>query len=140
MPSTQPLFAEELNPQSEQQPVRRDKPKGPVRVRMPNRAQIELRASDLESVLPPGHRARIVWGFVQRQNLAGLYAQIKAVEGGPGRDAIAPEIPFALWLYATVEGVGSARAVARLTQQHDAYRWICGGAQVNHHTLLSGVN
>jgi transposase len=41
-----------------------------------------------------------------------------------------------LWLYATVEGVGSARATERLTQQHDAYRWICGGVSVNHHSLL----
>jgi hypothetical protein len=46
-----------------------------------------------------------------------------------------PEILFALWLYATLEGVGAARAIARLTQAHDACRWICGGVQVNHHTL-----
>ena len=40
-----------------------------------------------------------------------------------------------MWLYATLDAVGSARAIARLTQDHDAYRWICGGVQVNHHTL-----
>jgi predicted nucleic acid-binding protein len=40
-----------------------------------------------------------------------------------------------LWLYATVEGVGSARAIERLCDQHDAYRWICGGVPVNHHSL-----
>ena len=51
------------------------------------------------------------------------------------RTPIAPEILIALWLYATLEGVGSARAVARLTWEHDAYRWICGGVQVNDHTL-----
>ena len=48
---------------------------------------------------------------------------------------MAPEILFGLWLYATLEGVGSARALARLTQEHDAYRWICGGVSVNDHTL-----
>ncbi len=106
-----------------------------VRVLVPNRAQIELRPSDLESLLPEGHRARIVWGFVQGQDLQALYAGIKAVEGGAGRSAIAPEILYALWLYATLEGVGSARKLARLTQEHDAYRWICGGVQVNYHTL-----
>ena len=57
------------------------------------------------------------------------------MEGGSGRTPIAPAILFALWLYATVEGLGSARAIARLTQDHDAYRWICGGVQVNYHTL-----
>jgi len=45
-------------------------------------------------------------------------------QGGVGRSAIAPEILFALWLYATLEGEGSARAVARLVLEHDAYRWL----------------
>ena len=50
---------------------------------------------------------------------------------GPGRPAIAPEILFALWLYATLDGVGSAREI----EQPDAYRWIVGGVGVNYHTL-----
>ncbi len=108
---------------------------GVARVLLPNRAQVELRASDLESLLPEGHRVRVVWAYVEQTDLSGIYAGIKAVEGGSGRTPIAPEILFALWLYATVEGVGSARAIARLTQAHDAYRWICGGVQVNYHTL-----
>jgi transposase len=108
---------------------------GQVRVLYPNRSQIELRPSDLESLLPEGHRARIVWGYVVGQDLSGLYAKIKAWVGGKGRPAIAPEILFALWLYATVEGIGSARKISRLTQEHDAFRWICGGVQVNYHTV-----
>ena len=62
-------------------------------------------------------------------------AQIGSVEGGSGRPAIDPQILMALWLYATVDGVGSAREIERLTEAHDAYRWICGGVNVNHHTL-----
>jgi len=108
---------------------------GVARVLRPNRAQVELRPCDLESLLPEGHRARIVWAYVERADLSRMYAGIKAVQGGSGRTPIAPEILFALWLYATVDGVGSARAIARLTQEQDAYRWICGGVQVNHHTL-----
>ena len=108
---------------------------GRARVMYPNRDQIELRPSDLESLLPEGHRARIVWGYVVGLDLSVLYAGIKVVEGGVGRAAIAPEILYALWLFATLEGVGSARKIARLTQEHDAYRWICGGVQVNYHTL-----
>lgn len=110
-------------------------PKAPARVLMPNRQQIELRPSDLESLLPEGHRARLVWAYVERQDLRGMYAAIKALDGGAGRAAIAPEILFALWLYATLEGIGSARELARLTDAHDAYRWICGGVRVNYHTL-----
>lgn len=116
-------------------PPQQATPKREPRVQMPNRNQLELRPSDLESLLPEGHRARIVWGYVERQDKTGLYAGIKAVEGGAGRTAIAPEILFALWLYATLEGIGSARAITRLTQEHDAYRWICGGVQVNYHTV-----
>ncbi len=106
-----------------------------ARVLLPNRGQMEFRASDLESLLPEGHRARLVWGYVERQDLKAFYAGIRVVEGGTGRAAIAPEILLALWLYATLDGVGSARQIARLTQEHDAYRWLCGGVQVNYHTV-----
>jgi transposase len=106
-----------------------------ARVILPNRHQIELRPMDLESLLPQGHRARLVWAWVQRQDLSGMYAAIKVREGGVGRSAIAPEIVLALWLFATLEGVGSARQLARLVLEHDAYRWISGGVQVNHHSL-----
>ena len=106
-----------------------------VRVQMPDRRQLEMRAVDLESTIPDDHRARTVWAYVEQVNLGALYARIKAVEGGVGRSPIAPEVLLALWLFATLEGVGSARAVARLTDEHDAYRWLCGGVSVNYHTL-----
>src|SRR5215208_2282582 len=109
--------------------------KGSPRLVRPNRAQMELRAVDLESLLPLDHPARAVWEFVEALDLSPLYAQIRSVEGSAGRPATDPRIFLALWLYATVEGVGSARALERLTQQHDAYRWILGGVTVNHHSL-----
>ena len=105
------------------------------RLQRPNREQVELRPVDLESLLPADHRARVVWEFVEGLDLEPLHAEIKAVEGHAGRPAIDPAILMALWLYATVEGVGSARAIARLCEEHDAYRWLCGGVSVNYHTL-----
>ena len=42
---------------------------------------------------------------------------------------------MSLWLYATLDGVGSARELDRLCDSCDAYRWLCGGVGVNHHTL-----
>ncbi len=105
------------------------------RVQRPNRTQLEWRPVDLEALLPADHRARVVWAFVEGLDLGPLYAAIKAVEGHAGRAPIDPAILMALWLYATVEGVGSARALARLCEEHDAYRWICGGVAVNYHTL-----
>jgi transposase len=135
MDPRQDLFSDGNERSGSALPIQNAKAVGIARVQRPNRKQLELRPSDLESLLPEGHRARIVWGYVERQDLTGLYGSIKAVEGGVGRSAIAPEILFALWLYATLEGIGSARAITRLTQAHDAYRWICGGVQVNYHTI-----
>jgi transposase len=105
------------------------------RVLTAERDQIALRAVDLESTVGPEHAVRNVWAFVERLDLSALYAEIGSVEGGSGRAAIDPKILMALWLYATVDGVGSAREIERLTETHDAYRWICGGVNVNHHTL-----
>ena len=100
---------------------------GAVRLLQPNRLQVELRASDLESLLPEDHRARLVWGYVARQDLSKLVGAVKARGSSAGRAEIDPHILFALWLYATLDGVGSGREVTRLSQEHDAYRWICGG-------------
>lgn len=108
---------------------------GPVRYATANRTQVELTPTDLEALLPAGHAARLVWRFVEGVDLTAFYAQIKARAGGPGRTPIDPKILVALWLYATIEGVGSAREVDRLCGAHDAYRWIRGGVSVNHHTL-----
>jgi transposase len=120
------------NPEaSRQQPAVKTEP----RLQRPNRAQIELRPVDLEGVLPTDHRARVVSEFVEGWDLAPFYAEIMAVEGHAGRPPIDPAILMALWLYATVEGVGSARAIARLCEEHDAYRGLWGGVSVNHHTL-----
>ena len=117
------------------EPEKGDRPVGEPRVQRPDRHQILLRPTHLDALLAEDHRARIVWDFVSGLDLSGLYAQIQAVEGGAGRPAIDPRILLALWLYATVEGVGSARAIDRLCREHDAYRWICGGVSVNYHTL-----
>ncbi len=110
-------------------------PRGRPRLQRPERDQVELRPTHLDGLLPPDHRARLVWDFVEALDLSPLHARIRAVEGHPGRPPIDPAILVSLWLYATLEGVGSARALARLCEEHDAYRWLCGGVGVNHHTL-----
>ena len=96
----------------------------PPRYETANRTQIELTPTDLEALLPAGHAARLVWRFVEGLDLAAFYATIKAREGRAGRPPIDPQILIALWLYATIDGVGSARELDRLCGRHDAYRWI----------------
>ena len=126
---------DEDHAQAAQQARNAAKRQGAARLLQPNRSQIELRASDLESLLGEDHLARLVWGYVERQDLSRLTDAIKARGSNAGRSAIDPRILFALWLYAVLGGVGSGREVARLTREHDAYRWICGGVSVNYHAL-----
>ena len=124
---------EELPEQRAERP--RDKGLSAPRLREAQRDQIELQAVDLESLLVPDHPARAVWAFVEQLDLSELLGSIKAREGEPGRPPADPKILMALWLYATIEGVGSARALTRLCEEHVAYRWLCGGVSMNHHTL-----
>lgn len=80
------------------------------------------------------HHARVVWNFCLSLDLTPLYDRIGSRLGGPGSPAMDPRILAALWLYATLEGVGSGRAVAGLCSNHHAFRWLVGGVGVNHHT------
>ena len=107
--------------------LKRSMPGGAPRVQSAVRNQVELRACDLDASLPADHQARAVWAFVQSRDLQALYAQIRAVEGSVGRAPIDPAILMSLWLYATLDGVGSARELDRLCEGSDAYRWLCGG-------------
>jgi transposase len=110
-------------------------PLGAPRLREPQRDQIELRAVDIESLIGEDHRVRLIWSYVEGLDLSELENRIKARGDRPGHPATSPRLLLALWLYATSEGVGSARALSRLCESHDAYRWLCGGVSVNYHML-----
>lgn len=108
---------------------------GVPRLRVACRDQVVMRMLALDQMLPPEDEARTVVAFVEQADLSELYDSIRAVEGGPGRAAIDPKILLSLWLYATIKGVGSARALERQCQFHLAFQWICGDVSVNYHTL-----
>jgi transposase len=108
---------------------------GKPRVMRANRQQVEIHCASLDDLLPDDHRVRIVWAAVEQFDLSALYAQIEAVEGEPGHPAIDPALLVAVWLTATLDGVGSARALERLCHAHLAYQWLLGGVSVNYHTL-----
>jgi transposase len=108
---------------------------GAPRLWEPERETIELRAMSLDSLIGADHPARLIWAYVLRLDLRELEDGIKAREGVPGHPAITPRLLLALWLYATSEGVVSARLLARLCERDDVYRWLCGGISVNHRTL-----
>jgi len=108
---------------------------GKARYQRAERRQREWRDFCLDELLPDDHTGRLVWAYVESLDLSELYQAIRAIEGHVGRDPIDPKILVALWLYATIDGVGSARRLDRLCKAHVVYQWICGGVSVNYHTL-----
>lgn len=106
-----------------------------ARVSRPERKQVEMQFFALDQLLEADHRARVIWAYVESLDLEPFYAKIRVSDSLAGRNAIAPEVLLALWLLATTDGYGSARELARLTDEHIAYRWVCGGVSVNYHTL-----
>jgi transposase len=110
-------------------------PKASPRLRLAKRSQVQAFCESLDQRLDADHPARAVWAFVQKLDLAALHDRIKSVEGQAGRDANDPRILLCLWLYASIEGIGSARELERLCREHRAFEWICGGVSVNYHTL-----
>lgn len=106
-----------------------------ARVQRPERMQVEMQLYSLDEMLPADHRARVVWKFVQSLDLSPLYETIKVAGDQAGRSAIAPEILVALWLLATLDGIGSARELDRRCETDIPYLWIRGSVGVNYHTL-----
>jgi transposase len=128
----EPLF--ELPEPQERAPAAPTRPEE-ARVLRPVRNQGEMMVRDLESLVAQEHSVRAIWAFLEQLDLSGFYSSIKAVLERPGRPTTDPKVLLALWLLGTVEGVGSARRLARLCAEHDAYRWLCGGVPINYHML-----
>ena len=112
-----------------------ERPRGAPRLLEARRDQVALRAVDLDGLIAADDAVRDVWGFVEGLDLGELYDRIAAREGEPGHPAIDPKILVSLWLYATVRGVGSGRAVAELCTRDIAFQWLCGGVGVTYRTL-----
>ena len=110
------------------------KPAG-LRLETAERSQVEFQQSSLDDLLSADHRARQVWDYVEGLDLGVLYGRVRTTVQSTGRPAIDPAILMSLWLYGTLEGVGSARLLDRLCTSDSAYRWLCGGVSVNYHTL-----
>ena len=108
---------------------------GNPRLRVPQRNQVEMHWASLDELLEADHPARMVWAFVCGLDLGRWLTTIKSVEGAAGRDATDPRLLVALWIYATIEGVGSARELERLCEKHLVYQWLCGGVSANYHLL-----
>ena len=109
--------------------------RGAARLRHPERHQVGWHVAAIDDLVAEDHPVRAVWAFVSALDLGELHDAVKAREGVPGHPPPAPEVMVALWLWATVDGVGIARRVAKLCEEHLAYRWLCGGVSMNYHGL-----
>ncbi len=99
------------------------------------RNQYELIPNILEDILPKEHLARSVWGYVESLDLSIVLNKIQSVENHVGRPATDPKILLSLWLFATINSIGSSRVIETFCKEHDAFKWICGGVKVNYHTI-----
>lgn len=122
-------------------PERPAKPTAPTggkpRLRLAQRKQVEYREASLDELLPADHEVRAIWDAVCALDLSPWLGEIRAVEGHVGRDATDPRILLALWIYATLQGEGSAREIDRLCRERLPYQWLCGGVSLNYHLLAN---
>jgi len=88
-----------------------------------------------DELVSPSHQVRTVWQVVATMDLTAFLEPIQARVGIGGRDSTDPHLLVALWLYASIRGIGSAREVARLCLECRPFMWLCGGVTVNHHLL-----
>lgn len=107
----------------------------PPRLRQANRSQVVMRPCCFDEMLPGNHVARDLWTLVDEVGVDLFENTIRARGSAPGRAATDPRILLTLWIFATIEGVGSGREIDRLVRCHDAYRWIAADVELNYHTI-----
>lgn len=113
----------------------KEESQAPVRLRQPQRRQLAMVPQCIDDLVAADHPVRMVVAVVERLDVSEFCKPIKAREGGVGRDATAPGLLIALWLYACLRGIGSARELARRCEESVPFRWLCGGVSVNHRLL-----
>jgi transposase len=135
MGSQQSTLCPELGAPMEGSEARSMPPAGKPRLETVNRRQMQMRVVDVERLIGEGHAARAVWEFVGRLDWSWYHNQMRAREGVAGRPGWDPQLLASLWIYSYSQGVGSARAIARLCESDPAYQWLTGMQVVNAHTL-----
>ena len=107
----------------------------PVRLRQPQRHQMEMRVQCPDDLVAADHCVRMVAAVVERLDISMFCEPIRAREGMVGRDATDPRLLISLWLYACIRGIGSARELALRCEESTPFLWLCGGVSVNHRLL-----
>jgi transposase len=101
-----------------------------LNLQRPNRWEVREQVVALDDLVALNHPVRSVWAFAEGLDLS-------AWAGEPGQPPRAlPALLLALWLWATIEGIGGARHIARLCEHRLAYRWMCGGVAIDAEALI----
>ena len=101
----------------------------------PARNLTSLRPIQTDALVRPDALVRQVWTLIERFDAPDLYKDIRVIEGEAGRPAIDPKLILAIWIYGTIEGIASARRLARLCERDLDFIWLCGGVPVSHDVL-----
>lgn len=99
------------------------------------RHQLEFQFRCLDDLVAEDHRVRLIWDFVSNMDLSACSDDIISLKGNAGRSSTDPKILLTLWIYTIIDGNSSARRLEELCDNHDVYKWICGGVSVNRTTL-----
>jgi transposase len=102
-------------------------------IHRPRRGEVRQHAAALDDLLPLEHPVRTVWALAEALDLQG--ALKPSIATAASAAPVQPALLLALWLWATAEGIGSARQLERLCTEHLAFRWLCGGVEINGQTL-----
>jgi len=108
---------------------------GEPRLSSPIRNQVEIVMKTLDDLLPQEHLVREVWKYVEGLDLSLVLGKIQSVVGSAGRPASDPKIFLAVWLFATIKSIGSARLIEEYCREHIAFQWLCGGVSINYHSI-----
>ena len=91
------------------------------------------RSPNLESVLPEGHRARLIWDYIVSGAGRDVLALTHTEQMAPGAS---PQVMLAIWIYAYSKGIGGAKDVIELCRTHPGFRWICGAQALTEQQLI----
>ena len=110
---------------------------GGVRYAAVVRDQSKFQVTTTDELVDLDHPVRGIWALASRMDWSSHAAGVLSDARDPGRPALPPALLGSLWLYATLRGIGSARAVSRLCECDHGFRWLCGDAigEVSYETL-----
>lgn len=108
---------------------------GQRKLLVPSRSQVEMSLCSLNDLIAEDHPVRAVWAYVEKLDLSKALNKIESFNDCKGRPAVDPRVLVALWLFATIEGIGSARVLAAYTKDHICFKWICGNIPIERKTI-----